>query len=78
MAADSKYKETDTHLKEQFINGLNDDFINREIIKELTAINYTNSVTSRQALEWAKILEMHRSEMVMLESLRYNKGFSAV
>ena len=46
MAAECKCKGTDRYLKEQFINGMNDDVMIKEIIRELTAINDTNSVTS--------------------------------
>ena len=45
IAAYCKYRETDRHLKEQFINGLNDGMI-MEIIEELNAIKDTRSVTT--------------------------------
>ena len=41
-----KYIENDRGMKEQFINGLNDDSMLVEIICELTAIKDTNTVTS--------------------------------
>ena len=49
-AAECKYKELDRHLKEQFINGLNDDGMDMEIISEHTSVVDTMSVTSEQVL----------------------------
>ena len=37
-------------LKEQFINGINDDGVITEIIRELTAIKKKNEVTREQVL----------------------------
>ena len=47
-----KYKEYDRRLKEQFINGLDDDTIIAKIIKELTALKDTREVSSKQVLMW--------------------------
>ena len=52
-ASEFKYKESDGHLEEQFINGLNGDGMSAEIIKELTVLHDTNSVTRRQVVAWA-------------------------
>ena len=48
------YKEKDRRLKEQFINGINDEDMMTEIIRELTKIQKTNEVTSEQVLCWPK------------------------
>ena len=39
------------HLKEQFVNGLNDDVMMAEIIRVLMAINYNRSVISGPILK---------------------------
>ena len=49
-----EYKERDRRLKEQFINGINDDDMITENIRELTVIKRTNEITSKQVLSWAK------------------------
>ena len=41
-------------IKEQFTNGINDDEMMSEVIKELTKIKITNKITSDQVLHWAK------------------------
>ena len=48
MALDCQCKETDMYLKEQFINGINDDVVITEMIRKLMAINDTSSMSSRQ------------------------------
>ena len=45
---ESDYKEKDRRLKEQFINGINDDDMMTEIIRELPTIKNTNEITSKQ------------------------------
>ena len=52
--AECEYKEDDSHLKEKFMNGINDDVIMSEIMKELTAIKYTSTICNEQELLWAK------------------------
>ena len=54
MANERNYKEHDLCLKEQFINGINDEMINTEIVKELTTIRKTRDITNKQILSWAK------------------------
>ena len=39
------YKERDIRLKEQLINGINDNYMMTQIIKEVTTIKKTNDVT---------------------------------
>ena len=48
-----KYKEKDRRLKEQFINGINDDKMMAEIIGELTTVKKTTEITSEQVIDWA-------------------------
>ena len=54
------YKETNRILKEQFINGLNDNSMTREIIKELTPLSGMSSATGNQILAWAKRVKAQR------------------
>ena len=49
-----------------------------EIRKELTSIENTTEVTSEQALLWNKRVEVQRSEIMMLESLKENTDFDAL
>ena len=50
LATEYRYKEMGRHLKEQFINGLNDDGMIVEIIFKLTPVSDTSSVPSRNYL----------------------------
>ena len=54
VAVEYNYREVDRQLKEQFIHGLNDSCILEEIIKELTAANNNDQITSEGMLAWAK------------------------
>ena len=44
------YREVDGQLKEQFIHGLNDRCMFKEIIKELTSTNKNEQITSEGVL----------------------------
>ena len=48
------YQEIDRQLKEQFIHGLNDKYMLKEIIKELTTTKDDDHITSGAMLAWAK------------------------
>ena len=48
-ADEYEYKERDRRIKDQFINGINDDEIMIEIIKGVTAIKNTNEIPSDKA-----------------------------
>ena len=50
MAAECRYKELDRHLKEQFINGLNDNSMTGEIICELKSLSGMSCSTPEQVL----------------------------
>ena len=67
--ADCKYKETNMHMKEQFINGLNDDSMKTEIVEELRALSDISSVISKQ---WSAFLPMliHRQKESKHKGLR--------
>ena len=45
-ASECNYKEQNSRPNEQLINGINDDNMNIEIIRELTAIKKTSEITS--------------------------------
>ena len=56
-AVECNYHEVNRHLKEQFINGLNDKCMLEEIIKELTSTRNDGHITSGGVLAWAKRVE---------------------
>ena len=56
------YKEKDGRLKEQFINGINDDDEITDIMRELTTIKKANESTSEQVLPWAGRVEVQRAQ----------------
>ena len=56
-----KYKELDRNMKEQFINSLKDNGMICEIIKKLTILNDTISITREKILSWVRGLEVHRT-----------------
>ena len=47
----------DRRLKKKFINGINDDDMVTDIIRELTSITKTNEITSEQVPCLAKRIE---------------------
>ena len=49
-STECKHKENDKLIKEQFINGINDEAMTNEIIKELTSIKNTSDVPNTQVL----------------------------
>ena len=68
-----KYKEGYRRLKEQFISGINDQFIIAEIIRKLTAIKYKSETTSTQVLSWAKRIEAQWPQKAMLDRWKESK-----
>ena len=48
------YREHDRQLKEQFINGINNEMMAAKIIKELLDMQKTSDIESEQVLSWAK------------------------
>ena len=71
-ANECNYKECVRQLKEQFINGINDEIMTAEIMKELTTIGKISDITSEQVLSKAKRVEARRDQKVMLSSIRTN------
>ena len=61
-----EYKEWNRRLWEQFINGINDQHMLPEIIKELTIIKNGSEIMSE---------EIKHLQKVMLENLKESKGF---
>ena len=55
-----RYQECDMRLKEQFINGLNNETIEAKIIKELTTLKDTSKVSNEQVLIWTQWVEVQR------------------
>ena len=53
VKVNSKYKENDRRLKEQFINVMNVKTITAKIITELMVLKLTSEVSSEQVLVWA-------------------------
>ena len=51
QANEYEYKEGDREAH----NGINNDEMRAEIIKELTAMEKTNAITSNQVLSWEKV-----------------------
>ena len=62
---DCKYKEYYRRLKEKFINGLDVETIKAEMIKELTALEDTNEVSSEQLLMCAQRVEAQTVQKVL-------------
>ena len=52
-ASEYECKEKDRQLKKQFMNGITNDEIMTEIIRELTAVKESIEITSDQVLSWA-------------------------
>ena len=58
-ANECKYTERDRRLKEQFINGINDDEMVTEIIHELITVSKTGEITNEQVFAWSKEERVH-------------------
>ena len=72
-ANECNYKEHDRPLKEQFINGINDEMMTAKILKELTTIRKTIGIMTEQVFSWAKRVEVQRALKVMLTGIQENK-----
>ena len=57
-ANECDYKKHDSHLKDKFINSINDVMMTAEIIRELTTLRKTNDVTKEQVLTYMKRIEV--------------------
>ena len=68
-AAECNYRELDRQLKEQFIHGLNDKCILGKIIREITAKNNDEQVTSKDVLILARRIEAQRAQATILNNI---------
>ena len=78
VAVECNYQEVDRQLKEQFIHSLNDKHVLEEIIKELTATNNDDHITSGSLLSWAKRVETQRAQVAVLNMLTESRQFGKV
>ena len=78
VAAECNYRELDRQLKEQFIHGLNDKCILDKIIRELTATNNDEHITSEGVLIWAKGIEAQRAQVTVLNTITESHQFDKV
>ena len=74
-AVECNYQEVDRQLKEQFIHCFNDKHMLEEIIKELTATNNDDHITSGGVLAWVKRVEVQRVEAAVLNTLTELRQF---
>ena len=77
-ATDCKYKEYDRRLKEQFINGLVDENMEEEIIRELTASKDTSEVISKQILLLAQRMEVQKVQKEVSDNIIEETGRSII
>ena len=73
-----KYKEYDRRLKRQFINGLDNESIIVEIIKELTALKDTSDMSNKDVLMWAQRSEPQHVQKEVLDNMKNKKEFDLV
>ena len=77
-AGECKNQENDRRLKEQFINGMNDEAITAKIIKGLMAIRDTSEVSSGQVIVWALRVGAPRPQKAVLDHIRDTKEFDSI
>ena len=65
-------------LKETFTNGLDDETIIVEIIKELTTLKDTSEASSEQVLMWIQKEEAQRAQNEVLDNIKDAVGFNSV
>ena len=61
-ASDCEYHEYDQRLIEQFIHWLDNEVMEGEILRELTALKDINEATSNQILKWDQTVEAQRTQ----------------
>ena len=74
-AVECNYQEVDRQLKEQFIPSFNNKHMLEEIIKELTAINIDDHITSGGVLAWVKRVEGQRAQAAVINTLTESRQF---
>ena len=78
VAVECNYRELDRQLKEQFIHGLNDKCMLDKIIKEPTATNSNDEITSEGMLAWVKRVEAQRAQAGVLNTITELQQFDKV
>ena len=64
------YQEYDRRLKEQFINGVNNETIIARMINELTVLKDISGVSSEQIFMWVLEVEVQRVQKALLDNIR--------
>ena len=77
-ATECNHMEINRQLKEQFIHGLNDSDMIKEIIKELTKIEENNKMASEKVLVWARRVETQKAQSAILINLNEPKDFDKI
>ena len=72
------YREINRQCKEQFIHSLNNKGVLDEIIKELTTKSNNEQATSEGVLAWAKRVEVHSVQAVILSDITETCQFDKV
>ena len=78
VAVECNYREVNRQLKEQFIHWLNARCMVEEIIKELTATNEDEQITSESMLAWTKRVEAQRAQAAVLSTITESRQFDKV
>ena len=68
-AAECKYKEYNILITEQFINGLNDDWICDKILKEVAMLEDIEDTKSECVLLWEYKVEVQRAQKSSLNEI---------
>ena len=64
--------------KKQFINGINDNDMMTEPIRELTLIKMTNKISSEEELCWVRMAEVQKAQKAVLDVTIESKTFDAI
>ena len=76
--AECEYREYDRLLIEQFIDRLNDEGMNNEILMEVTTLENIEEATSKYFLNWVHRVEMQRAQRSALNSIMESKDFGSL
>ena len=77
-AVECNYQEIDRKLKEKFIQSLNDKYMLKEIIEELTTAKDDEHITSGGMLAWPKRVEVQRAQATVLNTITESRQFDKV
>ena len=75
-AANCQYKEYNRLLTEQFINGLNDEWMVYEKLKEVAILEDTKDATCECVLLWACRVEAQRVQKSSLNEIKEAKDLT--